>query len=63
MSGWYVWGGELSADPEFFKPLHVCHLADYAPELLPFLALAPGWRVLLAPGHEDVWYDEALLAV
>ena len=62
--GWYVWGGgELSDDPDFFQPLHVEHLAQYRPQLIPFLALAPGWRVLLAPGHEDVWYDENLLDV
>ena len=61
--GWYIWGGELSGDPEFFQPLHVHHLAVYAPSLVPFLALAPGWRVLLAPEQADVWYDPALLAV
>jgi hypothetical protein len=61
-SGWYVWGGErLRDDPEFFQPLHVSHLAEYCPSLLPYIGLAPGWRVLLAPGHEDVWYDESLL--
>jgi hypothetical protein len=60
--GWFVWGGELlSSDDEFFQPLHVQHLAEHAPSLLPYLALAPGWRVLLAPGHEDVWFDSSLL--
>ena len=61
--GWYIWGGELSEDPEFFQPLHVHHLVAHAPELVPYLALAPGWRILLARGQEDVWYDPALLAV
>ena len=61
-SGWYIWGGEgLSRDPEFFQPLHVSHLAEYCPSLLPYLALAPGWRVLLAPGQEEIWYDQSLL--
>ena len=23
--------------------------------------LPPGWRFLIAPGHEDVWYDGSLL--
>jgi hypothetical protein len=60
--GWYIWGGErFSEDAEFFKPLHVMHMAQYCPEFLPFLALAPGYRVLLAPGYEDVWYDEKLV--
>ncbi len=63
-SGWFIWGGTvLSDDPEFFQPLHVSHLAQYAPQLIPFLGLAPGWRVLLAPSHEDVWYDNELLDV
>jgi hypothetical protein len=60
-SGWYVWGGELVDDPEFFQPLHVEHMGEYCPELVPYLGLAPGWRVQLAPGHEDVWFDPGLL--
>ena len=60
--GWFIWGGEeLSSSPDFFQPLHVMHLAEYAPQLMPFLALAPGWRVLLAPGQVDVWFDAKLL--
>ena len=60
--GWYIWGGgELSQDPQFFQPLHVHHVAAYTPDLVPFLALAPGWRVLLAPEQCDVWRDPSLL--
>jgi hypothetical protein len=60
--GWYIWGGEhLSDAPDFFRPLHVAHVAEHCPLLLPYLALAPGWRVLLAPPQKDVWYDESLL--
>ena len=63
-SGWYVWGGaELSKDPKFFQPLHVEHLREYCPALEPYLGLAPGWRVLLAPHQEEVWFDEKRLAV
>jgi hypothetical protein len=61
--GWYIWGGEYSDHPEFFQPLHVHHLAEHAPAMIPYLALAPGWRVLLAPGQADLWHDPALLAV
>ena len=62
MSGWYVWGGEeLSTDPGFFSPLHLSHIESYAAHLVPYLALPPGWRVLLAPGQEDAWFDETLL--
>ena len=62
--GWYIWGGEeLSDAPDFFQPLHVEHLSEKCPEIVSYLGLAPGWRVLLAEGYEDVWYDETLLNV
>ncbi|WP_444544551.1 immunity protein Imm33 domain-containing protein [Rugosimonospora africana] len=64
-SGWFVWRGAdvPQEDDHFFQPMHVEHLDGYAPELAPYLALPPGWRVLLAPGHEDVWYDKVILDV
>jgi hypothetical protein len=62
MSGWYIWAGEeVSEDADFFEPLHLSHLLDWCPPIVPYLALPPGWRVLLAPGYEDVWFDESLL--
>ena len=60
-NGWYLWRGEYSDDPEFFTPLHVEHVMDWCPEAMPYLALPPGWRFLLAPDHEDVWFDPSLL--
>lgn len=61
-SGWYIWAGsEFSNDANFFVPLHVEHLADWCPEALPYLLLPPGWRFLVAPNYEDVWFDDALL--
>ncbi len=61
-SGWYIWaGGEMSSDPDFFQPLHISHLDQYCPEIMPYLGLPPGWRVLLAPNHEDVWFDAGLI--
>lgn len=61
-SGWFLWAGnELPSDPDFFQPLHVRHLLNRCPGVLPYIGLAPGWRFILAPGHEDVWYDGALL--
>src|SRR6266567_6634911 len=63
-SGWYIWAGEqLSDDPDFFVPLHVEHLAMSCPAAIPYLALPPGWRFLVAPGYEDVWPDQSLLQV
>jgi len=62
--GWYIWWGDTwTSDPEFYQPLHVAHLGDRCPDIIPHLALPPGWRVQLAPGHEDCWFDEALLHV
>jgi hypothetical protein len=51
----------MSDADDFFKPMHVEHLPDWCPEALPYLALPPGWGFILAPGYEDVWYDEAFL--
>ncbi len=62
-SGWYIWGGEYSTDANFFRPVHATHMAQLAPTLIPYLALAPGWRVLLASDRADTWYDPALLKV
>ncbi len=59
--GWYIWAGEThSDDPDFFEPLHVEHVADWCPEVVPYLGLPPGWRFLIAPGHTDVWFDPDL---
>jgi hypothetical protein len=65
-TGWYIWAGEI--DPagqgeDFFVPLHVSHVSEWCPGVVPYLALPAGWRFLLAPNYEDVWYDESLLAV
>jgi hypothetical protein len=62
--GWYIWAGEEpSESSDFFQPLHVEHLSERCAEVLPYLGLAPGWRFLIANGHEDVWYDPSLLEV
>jgi len=61
-TGWYIWAGEeLSDDPDFFVPVHVSHISDWCPNVLSYLALPPGWRFLLAPGHEDVWFDSSIV--
>jgi hypothetical protein len=61
-TGWYIWAGEeLSSDPDFFVPIHVAHLGEWCPQALPYLALPPGWRFLITPGHEDAWQDPSLL--
>jgi len=63
-SGWYIWRGEhLSQADDFFESLHTSHLSGWCPDAIRFLGLPPGWRFLVAPGHEDVWHDETLLNV
>ena len=59
--GWYIWAGDYSDADDFFEPVHVAHLTELCPHVLPYLGLAPGWRFLLAPDYADVWYDVALL--
>jgi len=62
MTGWWLWAGEeWSEAPEFWLTLHVEHLAEWLPAVLPYLGLPPGWRFIIADSHEDVWYDPALL--
>jgi hypothetical protein len=61
-SGWYIWAGdEWSDDPAFFIPLHIEHLPEWCPAAMRYLQLPPGWRFLVAPDYEDVWYDGQLL--
>lgn len=60
--GWYIWaGGEPSSADDFFVPRHVEHLGPVGRWVLPYLVLPPGWRFLIAPDHEDVWFDQELL--
>jgi hypothetical protein len=61
--GWFIWAGEdASTDPAFYQPLHVEHIGDYLPSVVPYLSLPPGYRFQIADGYEDVWFDPALLA-
>ena len=62
--GWYLWAGEeLSEANDFFQPLHARHLFEICPKALPYLGLSPGWRFLIAPDYEDVWYDPKLFDI
>jgi len=62
INGWLIWSGEeYSEDKDFFKPLHGHHLKDWQAKVLPYLALPPGWRFLIAENYEDCWFDQNLL--
>lgn len=57
-TGWYIWGGPHSDAPDFFQPVHVDHLADLLPIVLPFLGLEPGFKFITdQSGYEDVWRE------
>ncbi len=64
-SGWYIWAGEYSDAPDFFKPLHTEHLNEWSDLIMPFLGLEPGYRFLIAEkgDYVDVWEDLSLLNV
>lgn len=64
-NGWYIWSGEYLEDDDFFKPMHAVHLEEYCPLILPYLALPPGARLLIAENgnYVDVWEDLSLLSV
>ena len=64
-TGWYIWAGEYSDDEDFFRPLHVVHLLEWCPLILPYLGLSFGTRVLIAENgnYVDIWEDPSLLDI
>ncbi len=60
-----IWSNErFSEEPDFFVSLHTIRLREgRCPEIVKYLGLAPGWRFLIAPGWEDVWFDPKLLMI
>ena len=62
-SGWYIWAGEYSLDPDFFIPIHASHLIEKCPLVTKYLGLPPGWRFQIAPNYEDIWHDNSLLDI
>lgn len=58
---WYIYGGELSEENDFFEIMTVKELQDIFPEALPYLALEPGFRFMIdSDDYEDVWREGAL---
>lgn len=64
-TGWYIWKGDYSEDSDFFQALHVVHLTEYCPLIMPYLGLPAGCRVLLAEdgNYVDIWEDRSLLNI
>ncbi|SOE36114.1 SMI1/KNR4 family protein [Delftia acidovorans] len=60
-AGWYIWAGDYSSAKDFFQSVHVGHVLEFWPELLPYLALAPDYRFIIDDeGYEDVWKDPVI---
>ncbi|NHZ44970.1 immunity protein Imm33 domain-containing protein [Massilia aquatica] len=58
VDGWYIFGGEFSEDENFYQPVGQSHIAELLPQVLPYLALAPGYKFMIDnEGYEDVWYE------
>ena len=61
-SGWYVWAGAYSEADDFYVPVHTGHLETYCPDLVPFLAMPPGWWFEFhADGQVNAGFDPELL--
>lgn len=52
---WYIYCGEFSNEADFFKPLHLSHLIDILPNVLPYLSLDEGYGFVIE--YEDVWFE------
>ena len=57
-TGWYIWAGPRSEDPDFYQPVHAAHLKELCPVILKYLGLAPGYKFIVDHnGYEDVWFE------
>lgn len=60
-TGWFIWTGEYSINDDFFKPMCAEHLLQERPEIIKYLGLDIGYRLLMdSEGYEDIWFDETL---
>ena len=58
VSGWFIWAGPYSKDPDFYQPCHTIHLQELLPIVIPYLGLAPGYKFIIdTAGYEDVWFE------
>ncbi|WP_425164790.1 immunity protein Imm33 domain-containing protein [Delftia lacustris] len=41
--------------------MHIGHVPDVWPALMPYLALAPGYRFIIDDeGYEDIWHEPVI---
>ncbi|MBJ9952161.1 MULTISPECIES: hypothetical protein [unclassified Acinetobacter] len=58
---WFIHCGEYSSASDFYQAMHVSHLQEYLPKILPYLALEQGFHVIIDEhGYEDVWLNPAV---
>jgi hypothetical protein len=55
-TGWYIWGGPYSTDPNFFEPVHTAHLGNLCPLVGKYLGLAPGFKFIVDAAGYDAEY-------
>lgn len=60
-SGWYIYAGKYSTADDFYRPLHLVHLVEWRPEILPLLGLPPGWRFGVNGDEIRVERDDGLI--
>lgn len=61
MSGWWITTDRYDGNVKSLKHEHMYHLTARRPDLAPYIALPCGFRFDFAT-HEDVWFDENVLA-
>ena len=55
---WFIYGGELEGEENFFEIISVKALKKEFPEALPYLALDIGYRFMIDfDDYEDVWKE------
>ena len=58
---WFIYGGELGEGQDIFQTMTVRELQDILPEVLPYLALAEGYRFMIdREDYEDVWKEGSI---
>lgn len=54
--GWFIYCGEYCEDADFFKPVHISHLEEILPQVLPYLALQENFAFVIDnEGYEDIY--------
>ena len=61
MSGWWITTDLYKGDISTLKHEHTYHVTAARPDLAKFMALPAGFRYDLST-HEDVWFDQGVLA-